>query len=92
LGAGERVGRVFASGESLDELVEALLEAIGLYVTPDGQEPGSIRSRVDGIELRVGSERELRPARAQASTGPLPAPPRSRAAHREWGPPRFRRR
>src|SRR3982074_255561 len=25
----------------------------------------------------------------QAATGPLPAPPRSRSAHREWGPPRF---
>ena len=66
-------GGCFASGESLDELVEALCEAIGLYVTPGDEEPSSIWLRIDGMELRVRSERDLRPAVGQGATGPLPA-------------------
>jgi hypothetical protein len=54
-----------ASGESLDELVEALCEAIGPSVTAGDEEPGSVWLRIDGMELRVRSERDLRPAVGQ---------------------------
>jgi predicted RNase H-like HicB family nuclease len=41
-------GGCLPQGDSLDELVEALCEAIGLYVTSDDEEPGPIWLRVDG--------------------------------------------
>jgi predicted RNase H-like HicB family nuclease len=82
----------FASGETLMELLEALEEAIAMYVTPDEQPLESIKLRMDAIDLRVGSERPLRPARAEASAGPLATPPRSNSPHRDWGFGRFDRR
>jgi len=55
----------FATGATLDELIEALCESIGLFVTPGDQEIGTVRVRVDGIELRVGADRTLSPAREE---------------------------
>jgi predicted RNase H-like HicB family nuclease len=82
----------FASGESIDELMEALCESISMCITPNGQQLAPIHLRIDKIELRVRSDREPRQAPTPRGDGPLPAPPRSRSALPEWGPFRFRRR
>ncbi len=55
-----------ASGETLDELIEAVEESIAEYVTPEDQPLASIDLRIRSIEVRVGSERPLKPARDQA--------------------------
>ncbi len=80
-----------ASGETLDELMEAVEESIALYVTPEDQPVASIELWIRGIEVRVGSERPLKPAREQASAGPL-TPRRINSPHRDWGFGRFDRR
>lgn len=41
----------FASGESIPELIEALTEAVSLYLTPAQQEP--VSTRVATVGLRV---------------------------------------
>lgn len=70
----------FASGETLDELMEALREAISLYV--GDEEPERILTRLTG--LRVELEPNLRPADADGLTQP-PAR-RRRQAHRDDRP------
>ncbi len=81
----------FSSRETFAELMEALEEAIAMYVTPEDTPIASIDLRVAGMELRVGSERPLRAAREEASAGPLSAPRRSNSPHRDWGVFRFDR-
>ena len=85
----------FASGETLDELLQALTEAISLYVTVSDDEPGGdedasadrILTRVTSLQLEV--EPDLRPPEADS----LSRPPdrRKRQSHRDDWPPRFRR-
>jgi predicted RNase H-like HicB family nuclease len=70
----------FATGDTLTELLAALEEAIAMYVTHDGEEEQKLAIRLSGLELRVGSERELRPARAELD-GFANAPFRSRDPH-----------
>jgi predicted RNase H-like HicB family nuclease len=52
----------FATGDTIAELMKALEEAIVLYTTHEGVEPPKLAIRVTGLDLQVGSERELRPA------------------------------
>jgi predicted RNase H-like HicB family nuclease len=70
----------FATGDTLDELVACLEEAITLYVTPDGEQEQKLNIRLSGLDLRVGSELELRPARAELD-GFANTPFRSRDPH-----------
>jgi predicted RNase H-like HicB family nuclease len=81
-----------ASGESLEELMEAVEEAISLSITAGDQPLVPVRLRIDGIELRVGSEALLRVQREDAAAGPLRTPPVSKTPHWEWGYHRFHRR
>jgi predicted RNase H-like HicB family nuclease len=82
----------FALGETLDELVEAVHEAIGLYVTAEEQELVPIRLRIDGLDVRLGSDRELSPAREPGGRGPLRAAPGRGLRTREPLPGRLPRR
>lgn len=53
----------FASGASVDELVEALEEAVGLYMAPaEGEPPAVVATELAGIELSLESDRPLRAA------------------------------
>ncbi len=74
----------FAAGETLSELLELLEEAIAMFVTPDDEEPPPLDARLSAVDVRVGSERELRPARSELS-GFANAPFRSRNPH-QGGP------
>lgn len=83
-----------ASGVTFDELLEALNEAISLYITSpqddllaDDGPLERILTRVTSLELEV--EPDVRPPGADA----LSRPPeeRKRQAHREDWPPVFRR-
>jgi len=84
----------FASGETLDELLEAMSEAIALYITAgDDDELADedaplerILSRVTSLELEVTPD--LRPPGTD-SLNRLPER-RKRQAHRDDWPPRFR--
>jgi hypothetical protein len=53
-------------------LMEALKDAIAMYVTPDG-EPEWLDIRLIGLDQRVGSQRELRLAREGSAGGLLAA-------------------
>jgi len=81
----------FASGETLEELTEALEEAITLYTTPEDQEPGDVALHIEEMTLKVGAERPLTPAREPAP-GPAPGPPRNRNPHAIWPLRGFHRR
>lgn len=72
----------FASGETLDELVAALDEAISLYVGLD--EPERILTRVSALRLDV--EPDLRSGGANGVTRPPGG--RKRQTHREDWPRR----
>lgn len=53
----------FASGASIDELVEAIEEAVALYMAPaDGEPPASVAAQLAGLELSLESDRPLRAA------------------------------
>ncbi len=83
----------FASGETVAELIEAIEESIAMYVTPEEDDKLlTLDFRIMGIDLRVGSPRPLRPARKEASAGPLSTPRRINSPHRDWGFGRFDRR
>jgi predicted RNase H-like HicB family nuclease len=69
-----------ATGGTLTERLAALEEATAMYVAPDGEEEQKLAIGLSGLELRVGSERELRPARAELD-GFANAPFRSRDPH-----------
>lgn len=77
----ESIPGCFASGQTLDELCQALHESIALFVGED--EPERILTRVTG--LTIDAEPDLRP---------FPDPPtrprssRKRQSHREDWPPR----
>lgn len=47
----------YASGETLDELIEAVEEAIAMFVTPDEEQIVSLELKIKEIEVRVGSPR-----------------------------------
>lgn len=81
----------YASGETLDELIEAVEEAIAMFVTPDEEQIVSLELKIREIEVRVGSQRPLKPSRTEVSAGPLSTPPRISSPHRDWGFGRFRR-
>ena len=82
----------FASGETLAELLEAIQEAVALYTTPEDQPVASTKLELQGLAIRVGSDRELRPARKEAVAGPMRTPPRTRDPHRNLGAGGFDRR
>lgn len=69
-----------ATGRSLDELAEALLEAIALYVAPEQASPPTVRVQVTELRLSIESSGPLEPARSEAFAGRLP-PPRIRDPH-----------
>jgi predicted RNase H-like HicB family nuclease len=71
----------FATGESLDELVAALSEAIAMYVGEQASE--RLLTRVVGLRLVI--EPDLRP---QQDPPTSPPPARSRQTHRDDWPPR----
>ncbi len=84
----------FASGATFDGLLEALSEAVSLYLTSRDDDQQSddvsldrILTRVTGLQLEV--EPDARPPGADA----LSRPPekRKRQAHRDDWPPRFGR-
>ena len=84
----------FVSGETLDELLEAVTEAISLYLTAqDHDEPPDEDAPVDRILTRVTSLQlevtpDLRPPDADSLSRPPDA--RKRQAHRDDWPPPFR--
>ena len=82
----------FASGETLDELVAALQEAIAMFVTAEQEPLVAVELRITALEVRVGSPKPPRPARTEGSAGPLSTPPRINSPHCEWGIGRFDRR
>lgn len=49
----------FATGATLQELMEAIEDNLALYITPDGQDLAHIKLRADGIVLRIGGEQPL---------------------------------
>ena len=63
-----RVGRLtppgcFASGATVGELVEAVEEAVALYLVPaDGEPAASVATKLAGFELSLESDRPLRAA------------------------------
>jgi predicted RNase H-like HicB family nuclease len=72
----------FATGGTLKELMEALEEAIGLFVTPDDEELPSLRLSVRGLDLVVESRQALRPARQELAGFDESPLVRSRDPHR----------
>ena len=84
----------FAAGETLDQLLRAVSEAISLYLTAqDGDEPADYDAPLNRILTRVTSlELEVTPDLRPPSTDSLNRPPekRKRQAHRDDWPPRFR--
>ncbi len=82
----------FASGETFAELIDAIQEAVALYITPEDQPVEAIKLHVQGLDVQVASEAELRPARKEAVAGPLSTPPRTRDPHRSLGAGGFGRR
>jgi predicted RNase H-like HicB family nuclease len=82
----------FATGETLQELMEAGQDNLALCVTLDGHDLTDIKVRIDGIDLRIGSEQPLNPAGGEVSVSRLSTPPRTHRPHSEWGFGRFERR
>lgn len=81
----------FASGETLEELTEALGEAITLYTAPENQEPKHVALHIPEVTPKVGAERPLSPVR-EPVPGPAPGPPRNRDPHAIWPLRGFHRR
>ena len=53
----------FASGGTVDELVEAVEEAVALYLsTPDGEPTRSLATELASFELSIESDRPLQAA------------------------------
>jgi predicted RNase H-like HicB family nuclease len=76
------LGGCFASGRTLDELLQALHEAISMCL--GNEESERILTRLTAIRLEV--EPDLRPADADQITQPTAR--RKRQSHREdWPPP-----
>jgi predicted RNase H-like HicB family nuclease len=74
----------FTSGRTLGELTEAIEDAVALYVTPSDQEPGAIELHILEMDLVLGADRSLTPAR-ELGTDVLPrTPARSRDPHARW--------
>ena len=71
----------FASGETVDELMQALVEAIAMYASSDDGEVERLGARITGLDLCPEAERFLEPPDVTPAPGPT-ASPRSRDAHR----------
>ncbi len=53
----------FASGANAAELIEAVEEAVALYLAPPGEEPSaSVAVQLAGLDLAIDSERPLQVA------------------------------
>jgi predicted RNase H-like HicB family nuclease len=84
----------FATGETLAGLMEALEEAVALYLSDDDQlEP--LELRITGLEVRAVSPRSLDTppvSPPEPSERRVRTPPRFNSPHRDWGFGRFDRR
>lgn len=75
----------FAAGETWEELIEAIEEAVGLYIASDDEDrPTRVALRIREVELEVDADMPLIRALAEESVDSLPSAPRTRDPHPDW--------